>query len=114
MKALRTTAEQAVSVIKDAIDAEAALARLVYVVGKKLLSDAELVGLTSHGKSLAHTSATFAAFLPLTETPAGFDQVEPSQVITDTLATLQQKIGALPDPSDRDAARIPYHRASAT
>lgn len=105
VKELRTTAEQAVSVIKDALDAEAALARLVYVVGKKLLGDAELVGLTNHGKALAHASATFAAFLPLTETLAGFDQVEPSQEITDTLATLQQKIGALPDPSDQEAAR---------
>lgn len=52
-----------------------------------------------------HASATFAAFLPLTETLAGFDQVEPSQEITDTLVTLQQKIGALPDPSEQDAAR---------
>lgn len=105
VKVLRATADHAVTVIKDALDAEAALARLVYGVGKKLLNDVELVGLANHGKALDQASAAFAALLPLAETLDWLDQVEPSQEIEVTLATLQQKIGALPDPSDQDAAR---------
>jgi hypothetical protein len=105
VKALRTSAENSVLLVRDVLEAEIALARPVYALGKQLLVQADLDLVGAHGKALTEASATLAALLPLDRTLDCLDGLSPLEPFNDVLDRLRDKVASLPEPSDQDAAR---------
>ena len=105
VKVLRAAAEDKLMGVRDALEAEAALTRPVYLTGKSLLEAHELDQIADHGKALVDAGAALAALLPLDKTLARLDELTPSAGLVDVLTRLSGAIGGLPEPSDQDAAR---------
>lgn len=105
VKALRETAEKAITPVIDALDADCASARSIYPHAKQLLDEADLKVISDYGTALKDASEKLKAFLPLDTTLSILDDLSPPKAIVEVLEKLKVAIDALPEPSEQDAAR---------
>lgn len=105
VKALRERAERAITPIHDALEADLASARSIYPHARHLFDEAELKVVAGHGTALKAAADALKAFLPIDATLGVLEDLAPPPAIIASLERLGALIGALPEPSEQDAAQ---------
>ncbi|MCK2056251.1 AAA family ATPase [Methylobacterium sp. 37f] len=105
VKTLRERAERAIAPVYDALEADLASARSIYPHAKHLLDETELKFIANHGTALKVAGDALKALLPLDATLGILLDLAPSPAIISMLGKLEALIGALPEPSEKEAAQ---------